>query len=189
MKNVLVIVKNKISLVGIILISVAVGGATTAGVMAAIPDSSGNINGCYDNSTGALRVINSENSDTCSSGETALNWSQAQPSKAYGYVSCNGTSTCALDSNHSGGLANYVQVDAGDNGNWGCITVGFTPNVVTENSGSYAGALTYTFKDGSGSWVHPEEGGYTDQCNGVSGTNMALALPVGDTRGIYFVVQ
>lgn len=39
-----------------------------------IPDAgTGVIHGCYDNSTGALRVIDPSNS-SCSASETALNW-------------------------------------------------------------------------------------------------------------------
>jgi hypothetical protein len=53
-----------------------VGGATVAGVMAAIPDSGGIIHSCYKNSNGSLRVIDSESGGVCTGSETALNWSQ-----------------------------------------------------------------------------------------------------------------
>jgi hypothetical protein len=53
-----------------------VGGASTVLVNAAIPDTTGVIHGCY-RSTGALRVIDSENSQTCNNNETGLNWNQS----------------------------------------------------------------------------------------------------------------
>jgi hypothetical protein len=62
-----------------IVTAAVVGGASTAAVLAAIPDSNGAIHGCYRtaggaNASGGLRVINSENGETCSNQETALNW-------------------------------------------------------------------------------------------------------------------
>jgi len=50
---------------------------------ASIPDSSGVIHGCYKNSTGSLKVID-DSSQTCASGETALNWNQTGPQGATG---------------------------------------------------------------------------------------------------------
>lgn len=55
-------------------VALLVGGAASAAVFASIPDSGGTIHGCYKNSTGTLRAIDSTAS--CASGETALNWSQ-----------------------------------------------------------------------------------------------------------------
>jgi uncharacterized protein YjbI with pentapeptide repeats len=53
-----------------------VGGLVSATVLAAIPSANGTISGCYNNKTGALKVIDSEAGKTCASGQTALNWSQ-----------------------------------------------------------------------------------------------------------------
>lgn len=51
-----------------------VGGLTTAMVMASVPNSTtGVIDGCYD-SNGALRVIDTEASATCDTGETPVSW-------------------------------------------------------------------------------------------------------------------
>ena len=61
-------------------IAALVGGLTSAVVLAAIPDSGGIIHGCYKTSggqTGALRVIDSDIGATCTTQESALNWSQS----------------------------------------------------------------------------------------------------------------
>jgi hypothetical protein len=44
---------------------------------ASIPDPDGLIHGCYRNTSGDMRVIDSE--ETCQSNETPLNWQQAAP--------------------------------------------------------------------------------------------------------------
>src|SRR5262245_22571213 len=47
---------------------------------ASIPDSAGVIHGCYDTSTGALRVIDNTRGDACSTTEQGLDWqSSASP--------------------------------------------------------------------------------------------------------------
>jgi hypothetical protein len=57
----------------------------SAGIaVASIPDSSGVIHGCYltsgnPNIRGALRVIDTEAGQTCSSSETAIEWNQEGP--------------------------------------------------------------------------------------------------------------
>lgn len=62
----------------------------TAGVaLASIPDGSGVIHGCYKTADGKLRVIDSA-TETCDSGETALNWSQAGPQGPAGAAGATG---------------------------------------------------------------------------------------------------
>src|SRR5262245_31801763 len=57
-------------------LAVAVTAAVVGGVAAAsIPDNAGVIHGCYNQFTGALRVIDSPGA-TCRSGEVALPWNQ-----------------------------------------------------------------------------------------------------------------
>lgn len=58
--------------------------AATGGVAySAIPDGGGVIHSCYDNVTGAMRVIDTEASGVCRGGETALDWNQrGQPGAA-----------------------------------------------------------------------------------------------------------
>jgi len=53
---------------------VALAAAATGVAVAAIPGPDGVINGCYLNSGGNMRVIDS--GKTCDAGETALNWNQ-----------------------------------------------------------------------------------------------------------------
>jgi len=54
--------------------------ALAAGVAyATIPDSSGVIHSCYDNSTGNLRVIDTSVTASCKNSEMALNWNQTGP--------------------------------------------------------------------------------------------------------------
>lgn len=62
--------------IAFIALLVAGGGAAVA----AIPDSDDKeIHGCYGNRTGALRVIDAELGETCTSKETALVWNQQGP--------------------------------------------------------------------------------------------------------------
>jgi len=58
-----------------------VGIALVAGgiAYAAIPDGSGAIHGCYQKNQGTLRVIDTGTTQTCSSSEAPLTWSQTGP--------------------------------------------------------------------------------------------------------------
>lgn len=51
-------------------------GAAGGVAYSSIPDSQGVIHGCYDDTTGALRVIDTDASGVCRGGETALDWNQ-----------------------------------------------------------------------------------------------------------------
>jgi hypothetical protein len=46
---------------------------------ATIPDAGGVIHGCYQKNQGALRVIDTDKGQTCSSSESPLTWSQTGP--------------------------------------------------------------------------------------------------------------
>lgn len=61
--------------IALLALVVAVGGVAVA----SIPSADGAIEGCYDNSTGALRVIDPAAGGTCRGGETALTWNQKGP--------------------------------------------------------------------------------------------------------------
>jgi hypothetical protein len=54
----------------------AVAVCAASGAVAAIPDSTGTISSCYDNASGAVRVIDTAVTSTCPSGSTKLRWSQ-----------------------------------------------------------------------------------------------------------------
>jgi hypothetical protein len=62
----------------LLLASVAAFAVVAGGVAyATIPDSTtGIIHGCYNKTTGALRVIDPSKSQSCATGETGLNWNQ-----------------------------------------------------------------------------------------------------------------
>jgi hypothetical protein len=75
MKKSLSFIKNKIVLLSTVIVATVVGGATTAVVLAAIPDSDGVIHSCRLNIGGTIRIIDSA-SQSCNGLETALNWSQ-----------------------------------------------------------------------------------------------------------------
>jgi hypothetical protein len=81
MKKVLGFVKHKLSFLAAVTLAAVVGGASTAVVMAAIPDGNGVIHACYRNSAGLLdpkgnlRIID-DASDSCTGQETSLIWDQ-----------------------------------------------------------------------------------------------------------------
>lgn len=57
-------------------LAAVIGGVTTAGVLAAIPDADGTIHACYSNGVlGRVKIIDSA-SQTCGNNETAINWKQ-----------------------------------------------------------------------------------------------------------------
>ena len=78
MKKALLSIRNKTGLLTAIVLAALVGGVTSAIVSAAIPDSGGQIHGCYRTgflSNGALRIIDSP-SASCNFNETPISWSQ-----------------------------------------------------------------------------------------------------------------
>jgi hypothetical protein len=59
---------------------VGVGTLGAAGMaVASIPGQGGVVSGCYSNSNGGLRVIDTEAGDACKTNETAIQWSQTGP--------------------------------------------------------------------------------------------------------------
>lgn len=70
-----------------IVAAMVAGSAVTVAVFAAIPSVEGVINGCYSNTSGALKVVDS--TATCSSGETNLKWDRGLI--AYAHVHLNDT--------------------------------------------------------------------------------------------------
>lgn len=59
-----------------IALAAVIGGATTAGVMAAIPDTDGKIYACYTTGLLARVKIIDNTTQSCGGSETAINWSQ-----------------------------------------------------------------------------------------------------------------
>jgi hypothetical protein len=66
-------------------------GLAAAGISyAAIPDSGGLIHGCYNNTSYALRVIDTAKVSTCPSGTTSLNWNKTGPQGPKGATGATG---------------------------------------------------------------------------------------------------
>jgi hypothetical protein len=62
-----------------LLVGAVVGAVGGGAAFAAIPDSSGVINGCYQKNVGNLRVIDPSAGDSCRPSEIAISWSQTGP--------------------------------------------------------------------------------------------------------------
>lgn len=72
--------KGKLIRPALVALAVAAGVLVVGGIAyATIPDTGGVIHGCYQKNQGALRVIDTDKGQACSSSETALNWSQTGP--------------------------------------------------------------------------------------------------------------
>src|SRR6266536_1207476 len=82
--------KIKLKYVFGLAVAMVIGGATTAVVLAAIPDSGGVVHGCYKTATGLLRVVDSDAGAMCQSGETMLNWNQTGPQGPAGATGATG---------------------------------------------------------------------------------------------------
>ena len=67
----------------VLVLGAAVFGVVS-GAQAAIPDSSGVINGCYQKNVGNLRVIDPSAGDSCRPSEIAISWSQTGPQGTQG---------------------------------------------------------------------------------------------------------
>lgn len=67
----------------------ALGGAAAGIAWAAIPSADGTINGCYQKSSGSLRVID-PGTQSCSTKEVPISWSQRGPQGAVGPAGAQG---------------------------------------------------------------------------------------------------
>jgi len=84
--------RNLVAYVALVAALAAVGGVAYS----SIPDAQGVIHGCYDNSSGALRVIDTAGSDVCRGGETALDWNQQGQPGPTGHTGLPGPPGVAL---------------------------------------------------------------------------------------------
>ncbi len=140
-----------------------VGGATTAIVSAAIPSTAdGKIYGCYTQAKGALRVIDNQAGQTCTSQETDLNWDQTSTSKAYAHITgtvdeTTGNITNQLDTLRSSGITNIQFVPNGGDA-VACITVLFEPkNVMVTGGGSFPPSIAL-----KNTGLNPEQNGWSN---------------------------
>ena len=134
-------IKNKLSFLLAVTMAAVVGGVSTGLVMAAIPNASGQISGCYRNSgglanpKGSLRVIDAEASENCGGNETALNWDQ-DGWKGYGYID----STGVLDASRSKNVTSLTTIA---NGTGYCIFTDSNPTLITASGDAFS---TETFR-------------------------------------------
>jgi hypothetical protein len=84
MKKIFTFVAKKAGFLAAVAAAAVVGGVSTGLVMASIPDANGNLNTCYRNNGGDLRVIDTA-TDNCANNETAFNLSQAVTNNATAY--------------------------------------------------------------------------------------------------------
>ena len=129
--------KGKSKLLVAVFVAAIMGGATSAVVLAAIPDSGGVIHACY-RTNGALRIIDSSLAN-CNANETGLNWSQGGSGNSYVSFNDDGTINAA----YSTGVTSIKIVpstipDAQPaDGYKICFNMSTTPRWGTSNGGGY----------------------------------------------------
>lgn len=126
MKRVIKFVSGKLGFLAAVALAAVIGGVSTGAVMASIPDGDGNVNTCYVNSGGDLRVIDTAN-DSCTGSETALNLSEATLNANTAYFRIkNG----AVDTASMRNIDDYVFYDGTDPDTLEgyCLKVSFEPN-------------------------------------------------------------
>lgn len=77
MRATLSFIKQKTGFLLAIVLAALVGGMSTNLVRAAIPDANGVISGCIRNNNDNLRIIDIENSESCSGAQTPISWDQS----------------------------------------------------------------------------------------------------------------
>ena len=110
-------------------ILIGVGGLAVA----AIPDSSGVIHGCYQKGAGNLRVVNS--ASDCRPSERSIDWNQQGPpgtARAFAHVLADGS----LDPTESKNVRGVVHSSVPDHADTYCFDLDFRPaNVVATPQG------------------------------------------------------
>ncbi len=108
-------------------IAAVTGGLFSAHVQAAIPSTATNaITGCYDKTGGAARIIDAEDSATCTSSENTVTWPASAPQIAYLQLNSDAT----IDTAYSKNIESVTLVPDADHVNYAaCIKVSFDPKV------------------------------------------------------------
>ncbi|HVI69119.1 MAG TPA: hypothetical protein VM581_01550, partial [Magnetospirillaceae bacterium] len=139
-----------------------------------IPASDGTINGCRNNTTTMLRVIDSVAS-TCDANESALNWDQ-KGVKAYAFMTYNSSNNSqTLDTNRSYNISNFQYSDPFLMPRQICLTVNTIPRSISAlpTSGSSNTSVGAGFKDSNG-WTS------ANTCDTQSpGSNVFVSLTFG----------
>jgi hypothetical protein len=116
------------------LVLVAAGGLAGQTALAAIPDSSGVIHGCYSPSrNGSLRVIDTEANQKCKATEVGLTWNQAGPQGDPGVLGFYVRSATA-DTALSGSIRINAACDPGDAATGGGYELASTTGIVVKAS-------------------------------------------------------
>jgi len=127
---------------------------------ASIPDSNGVIHGCYKNSTGMLKVIDSS-SQTCVSGETALNWNQTGPQGPQGIQGPSGLNKVVQVNTHytvpvevTPTHLNFTShCPEGDGNTYSPLSGGFEANLPDPSLASVETSAASTDGTGQGAWL------------------------------------
>ena len=167
MRKTLQFIKNKLSFMVAIMTAAVIGGVTTAFVQAAIPSSTGIISGCRSNLTGVLRVIDTEDSETCATGETAVDWHEGENTALIHILFTNDPGQGqdrSLDTARSTHIVSFWDSPA-DEGS--CLQTDFTPKFIM---GSFS---DMEIKDANG-WTDGEDGPAETLCGGIEGANVYI---------------
>lgn len=103
---------------------------------ASVPDSNDVIHACYTTSSGALRVIDTDNGGSCYSYETAISWPSKAPSLKYF------TGTATVNSSHD-----VSEMDCPDGGM--PVSVWFSGSDPYGNAGTYNSRVSLTNSSGN----------------------------------------
>jgi hypothetical protein len=165
MKKVLSVLSGRLGFFIAIIFAAAVGGTMTTLVRASIPDSDGIVHSCYSNPRGSLYVIDSA-SQSCGTGETALNLAQAP---SYAYIRYDG-STASLD---TGVSHNGITVGSSTGNVAGsiCLAVSGNPKVIQATPSNVNG--------GSGAVTAQIRGYYQSSSSGTNTTDFDYACNSG----------
>jgi hypothetical protein len=154
MKNILSHLGNGAKLIVAVTIASIIGGATTAAVMAAIPNSDGSVNTCYNKKSGALKVIDITSGKTCTNKQTSLVLGTGNAQYAYAQLNSDGS----LNTTVSHGISNYSLVPAspGSSDYVACFDVSINPSdgyVNISNGGGVSGGNVLYLRSQAGSAV------------------------------------
>jgi hypothetical protein len=144
-------VKIRLGYVVGLITAMVLGGATTAVVMASVPDANGIIHACRANNNGSARIIDTAN-QSCSNSETAVNWNQTGPqgppgssggAVAYAHVVPNTANSWdeQLDAGLTSNVSDFATAQRGGGQALECFTVNapLKSVMVSNQNNSYNG--------------------------------------------------
>lgn len=167
-------IKSRLGFIGAIFMATIVGGITSASVLAAIPDSNGQINACYKNSSGAVQLT--DPAGNCGSKFTAISWDQSGW-KGYGYIKDDGTIDATRSKNiTSAGISSI-------SGDVYCITASFPPSLISATAGFNSGDVVADVRG-----VNTSTDSNIDYFCG-TGTNVIVQGTIGGDSGFYVFLR